>query len=84
MELFGHQCIAGRVTTRTFGSNTFFQVNVIREDGETIYTRLFSTSAVFSITPVTKEYCVKWEARQHRTDTVPFLPILEPEEAFEG
>ena len=44
VELFGHQCIAGRVTTRTFGSNTFFQVNVIRDDGGTIYNQ-----AVFDV-----------------------------------
>lgn len=60
VELFGHQKIAGRVTTRKLGTEVMFQVDVpaVPKDGAPnngiAYSRLFSPKAIFSINPTTR------------------------------
>jgi hypothetical protein len=75
VELFGHQKIAGRVTTRKLGTEVMFQVDVPKGDAEFSHSELFNPKAVFSIKPTTEEWCRKWAhvAENHRA-VLPYIP----------
>jgi hypothetical protein len=79
VELFGHTQIAGRATSRPFGSTVFFQIDVLNPDGSISYSRLVSSSAIFSITPVDEAWCKRWAARKYPNPApVPYLPEPTP------
>lgn len=52
LELFGYQKICGRVTATSLGGASFIRIDVPEEGGKQAYTRFFSPSAVYSITPL--------------------------------
>ncbi len=76
VEVFGHTQLAGRVTTRKFGSSVMFQVDVPKGDTEFNHSQLFSPSSIFSMTPTTEEYCRKFaEARlRNQYAVLPYIP----------
>lgn len=55
LELFGHQRIAGKVTNATIGGGSFIRVDVpgTKKD-EVAFTRYYSPSSIYSISPVTE------------------------------
>jgi hypothetical protein len=76
VEVMGHSKIAGRLTTRKLGVSVMLQVDVLKPDGTgTAYSKLYSPSALFSITPVNEDYCLKWakQASQYDFQPVPFI-----------
>ena len=53
VDLFGHQRIAGKVTTQNLGSATFVRVDVYK-NGKVAFTRFFNPAAIYGIAPVGK------------------------------
>lgn len=81
VEVMGHSRIAGRLTTRKLGVQVMLQVDVLKAaDGTTAYTKLYSPSSIFSITPVNEDYCRKWSAQAARYDFKP-VPYVHGEES---
>ena len=79
VEVMGHSKIAGRLTTRKLGVSVMLQVDVLKPDGsEPAYSKLYSPSSVFSITPVTREYCARWSKQAQAYDFAPVPYIAEP------
>jgi hypothetical protein len=77
VELFGHQQLAGRLTTRAFGSATFFQVDVLDSAGNVDFSQILSSQAIFRITPVTKDWCVNFQKTSQRSSPVPYVDIRQ-------
>ncbi len=76
VEIFGHEKIAGLVTSRKFGTEIMFQVDVPKADGGFAYSRLLSPKAVFAIQPTNETWCRRWAAaadRYHRS-VLPYIP----------
>ncbi len=59
VEIFGHAKFAGRVTEQAFGGTSFVRVDVPSGDNSSAFTKLFGSSAIYSITPVTEELARK-------------------------
>ncbi len=55
VELFGHNKIAGYITTAIIGNSGMLRVNVPECKGEPGYTRFYGAGAIYSITLVTEE-----------------------------
>lgn len=76
VEVMGHSKIAGRLTTRKLGVAVLLQVDVLKPDGSGVaYSKFYSPASLFSITPVTEEYCRKWskQAAAYSFKPVPFV-----------
>jgi hypothetical protein len=58
IDLFGHQRIAGRVSEATIAGGAFLRVEVPKDNGETDYTRFYSPSAVYSMSPVARQIAI--------------------------
>jgi len=58
VELFGHARIVGRVTEATIGGGAFVRVDVPDENDGVRFTRFFGPSAIYSISPITKQTAV--------------------------
>jgi len=59
VELFGHARIVGLVTEQSIGGASFIRVDVPKPDGTTDFTRLFGSSAIYAISPITKDLAVR-------------------------
>ena len=78
VEVMGHSKIAGRLTTRKLGVSVMLQVDVLKPEGAGIaFSKLFSPSSIFSITPVSEDYCAKWSKESVAYDYTP-VPYLAP------
>jgi hypothetical protein len=55
IELFGHNKIAGYVTTAIIGTSGMLRVDVPEVDGAPAYTRFYGPGAVYSLTLVTED-----------------------------
>ena len=55
VEIMGHDRYAGRVSEQTIGGTSFVRVDVPEVDDIAGFTKLFGSSAIFSLTIVTKE-----------------------------
>ncbi len=66
VELMGHLKLAGHVTEAQIGGQSFLQIDVPKPDGEIEYTRYFGASAIYSITPVTKEVALAVAQRSNQ------------------
>lgn len=97
VEVMGHSKIAGRLTTRKLGVSVMLQVDVYKPDGSCAwYSKLYSPSSIFSITPCTEEYCLKWskEAERYNATPIPYIesqrqlpepsPQLDPEDEHDN
>ncbi len=82
VEVMGHAKIAGRLTTRKLGVQVMLQVDVAKPDGTGVaFSKLYSPASIFSITPVTEDWCKRWSAQASAFDIrpVPYLPEPQPE-----
>jgi len=52
VELFGHQRIAGNVSSETVGGASFVRVDVPTVEGSPAFTKLYGDKAIYAITPV--------------------------------
>lgn len=63
VELMGRQKIAGKVSEATIAGGNFLRVDVPNENGSTDYTRFYSPSAVYAISPVASQIAIGWCVR---------------------
>lgn len=76
VEIFGHDKIAGLVTTKKFGTSIMFQVDVPAKWGGFAYSRLLNPSAIFAIQPTNEQWCREWAAlaEEHGKVPLPYIP----------
>lgn len=77
VEIFGHDKNAGHVTSRKFGTEIMFQVDVPNADGPGFaYSRLINPKAVFSIQPTNESWRRRWviAAQQYHREVLPCIP----------
>lgn len=55
LEIMGHQRYAGRVTEETLAGASFLRIDIPELDGRPQFTKLFSASSVYSITPMAED-----------------------------
>lgn len=55
VELMGHNRIVGQVTEAVLAGGAFLRVDVPEYDGEKAFTRFYSPSAVYCISPVSED-----------------------------
>lgn len=55
LEIMGHQRYAGRVTEQTIGGTSFLRIHIPATPGKVAFTKFFSASSVYSITPITED-----------------------------
>jgi hypothetical protein len=86
VEIFGHDKLAGRISTKKLGTAIMIQVDVPKSDTEFSHSELFNPSSIFSIKPTTEEWCRKFtefQLKQCRI-VIPYIPekknLIEPHE----
>lgn len=62
LELFGHKKLAGLVSEVTMAGGAFLRVDVPRDAETTDYTRFYNPTAIYSMSPVSKETAVVFAA----------------------
>ncbi len=82
LELMGHQRIAGKVSEQVIAGTAFLRIDVPKVDGIAAFTKFYSASAVYSITPVDEAICLRAVAgyRERPIETwrlSPEMPLLE-------
>lgn len=77
LELFGHRKLGGLVRDETVGGATFIRIDVPGNEGEAVVTQYYNPSAVYSITPATKETAVQF-AKAHRPQPVTKFELILP------
>jgi hypothetical protein len=55
VELFGHQQIAGFVSSQTIGGEAFIRVDVPRTEKQENWSKLFGKGAIYAITPMAED-----------------------------
>ena len=55
LEIMGHQRYAGRVTEHTIAGASFLRIDIPAVEDQASFTKLFSASSVYAITPTTQE-----------------------------
>ena len=55
VELFGHQQIAGFVSSQTIGGETFVRVDVPETPKQNPWSKLFGKGAIYAITPMAED-----------------------------
>jgi hypothetical protein len=60
VELFGHSQLAGKVTTEVIADQSFIRIEVPETSMTPGFTKYHLPSAVYGMTPVDKEYAVKY------------------------
>lgn len=58
IEIMGHTKVAGMARTKTFGSTVMLQVDIPETTTQPAFTKMYSMSSIFSITPVTEELAI--------------------------
>jgi len=88
LELFGHRRLAGLVREETIGSASFIRIDVPDGNGGFCATQYYSPSAIYCMTPTTKEMAEQVAARDRpqpvqRWELLPEetqqTPLEEPE-----
>lgn len=84
VEIMGHNVFAGFVTERTLGGTAMIQVDVPEVDEKhPAFTKLFSASAIYAISPTTEQHAREAAARiRQRPVTLYILP--EPARQIEA
>ncbi len=83
IEIFGHQKVAGRLTTRKLGTQCMFQVDVPKGETEFSHSELYGPASIFSIKPTTEAWCRKWAkaATAYDHSPLPYIPETRQIEA---
>jgi hypothetical protein len=55
VELFGHQQLAGYVTSQTIGGQSFVRVDVPETEKQKPWTKLYGPGAIYAITPMAED-----------------------------
>ena len=63
VELFGHNQLAGKVTTETIASQEFVRIDVPKTEKVPAFTKYHLPTAVYGITPVDEDYATRMAAR---------------------
>jgi hypothetical protein len=79
VEVFGHNQLAGRLTTRKFGTQIMFQIDIPKGDTELSHSELFSPNSIFSIKPTTEAWCRKYSAFKMKHGDFEILPYIPQE-----
>lgn len=82
VELFGHVRLAGKVTEQTIAGTGFIRVDVPDTKRKKGFTRLFGTSAIYSMTPVSEEIAQALAEQIYIENIVPIersRPLIENE-----
>lgn len=76
VEIFGHDQLAGRLTTKKLGTAVMIQIDVPKDKTEFSHSELFSPSSIFSIKPTTEEWCRSFTERRtnFNRNVIPYLP----------
>jgi hypothetical protein len=77
VEIFGHNQLAGRLTTRKFGTQIMFQIDVPKGDTELSHSEMYSPNSIFSIKPTTEAWCrkyAKFRLTQGLNEILPYIP----------
>ncbi|WKZ15528.1 MAG: hypothetical protein QY317_16665 [Candidatus Jettenia caeni] len=81
LELMGHRKLAGMVKEQTIGAASFIRIDIPNKDGDFIATQFYNPSAVYCMTPTTREIAIqfanshkpapvsRWELPAHVNDT---------------
>ena len=83
VEIFGHDKIAGRISTRKFGTEVMFQVDVPGDGASFQFTRLLNPKSIFAIQPTSEEWCRQF-AEFCRSQAKPILPYLPSPKQLES
>lgn len=83
VELFGHQKIAGRVTEQVVAGQGFIRVDVPETTRAGSFTRLFGTSAIYSITPISEDLMKQAAERIYVEPVTVYIPAARQIEAGE-
>ncbi len=73
IEIMGHSQIAGRVSTRKFGTEVMLQIDVPKAEKEFSHSELYSPKAIFSIKPTTEEWCRKFAKSRINYPIMPYI-----------
>jgi len=73
VELFGHQQLAGRVTTKPMGTTIFFQIDVPDGKNGIAFSRIVNASAIYGMTPISEEMARAYARRRGTPAPVPYL-----------
>ena len=74
IEIMGHSTVAGRVSERKFGVAVMLQVDVPNPDEGFAFSKLYSPSSIFSISPITEEWCRKYVKTKINYPVLPYIP----------
>jgi hypothetical protein len=78
VELFGHQKIAGRCTEQNIAGTNMLRVDVPATPTQPPFTRLFGSSAIYAINPVTEDVANQMAARYEQKP----IAAYDVQEAF--
>lgn len=78
VEIFGHHQVAGRVSSRKFGTQIMFQIDVPKDDEGLSHSELYSPNSIFSIKPTTEAWCRRFMKMRSKMD-YDILPFIPPE-----
>ena len=78
VEVMGHAKICGRLSAVKMGMAVMLQVDVLKADNSGVaFSKMFSPASLFSITPVTREYCLGYALQRERFEAAP-VPYIAP------
>jgi len=63
LELLGHRKLGGYLKEVSIAGASFLRLDVISDQGESVATQFYSSSAVYCITPVGKELAIAFGAK---------------------
>ncbi len=75
VELMGHNRIAGKVSEQTIAGQAFLRVDVPKSERQPAYSKFFSGSAIYAITPSNEETVT---LAAQRLDVRPVDPWVVP------
>ena len=68
VELFGHQCVAGHVSSETLGGQTFVRVDIPETPNQKPWSKLYGAGAIYAITPMAEDLV---RARAEKLEVAP-------------
>jgi hypothetical protein len=84
LELFGHARIVGRVTEAQIGGGNFIRCDVPDAAGGTAFTRFFGPSAIYSISPISRQTAIAMAANVGAEPVTPYDIIKKVQRSQPG